>query len=258
MLTVRAVAQFTQYLMQRLALAVFVVSALALLGSCIMAFLGEWSWISLSISYQGSTIENAGMYAQIGLTVLALSLCFFLPSNRRIMQLEDSHRSFAMGMNDVTRAYAAVHAADRADTFQLSSEFDAVRERLIYLRDHPELSSLEPSILEVAAQMSYISRELADIYSDEKVDRARRVLEERQAEVVDFHERLHTAKVVVDELKRWVHEVEMEESLAAVQLRRLRAELEEIMPELEIDRIWPEDRMITVDATVVEMTKAAE
>lgn len=257
-LTIRALAQFTQYLMQRLALAVFVLTALALLASCIMAFLGEWQWISLSVSYQGTAIQNAGMYVQIGLTVLALSLCFFLPSNHRIMQLETSHRSFAMGMNDVTRAYAAVHAADRADTFQLSSEFDAVRERLIYLRNHPELSSLEPAILEVAAQMSYISRELADIYSDEKVERARRVLKERQAEVVEFTERLETAKVVVDELKRWVHEVELEESLAAVQLRRLRAELEEILPELDVDRIWPEDRMITVDATVVEMTKAAE
>ena len=35
-------------------------------------------------------VENAWTYAQIGLTVLALGLCFFLPSNRPIMRLENT------------------------------------------------------------------------------------------------------------------------------------------------------------------------
>ena len=112
--------------------------------------------------WDGLTIPNAGMYLQIGLTVLAVDLCFFLPSNRRIIQLENSHREYSIGMDDVSRAYGAVHAADRGDTFRISSEFDSVRERLAYLRDHPDLSSLEPAILEVAAQISHISKELAE------------------------------------------------------------------------------------------------
>lgn len=167
--TVRALALLIQYLLQRLALAVFAAGALGLLGATGMAALGYWPWVELRVDVDGQPVENAGMYLQLALTVLAVGLCFFLPSNRRIMQLENSHRRFSIGMEDVARAYAAVHAADRAETFRLSSEFDAVRERLAYLRDHPDLSTLEPALLEVAAQMSHLSRELADVYADEKI-----------------------------------------------------------------------------------------
>lgn len=256
--TVRALAYLIQFLMQRLALALFALAALALFGASVMAALGLWNWIELPISYQGSDIENAGMYAQIGLTVLAVSLIFFLPSNRRIMQLENSHRSFSIGMDDVARAYAAVHAADRAETFQLSSEFDAVRERLAYLRDHPDLSSLEPALLEVAAQMSHISRELAEVYGDEKISRARNFLKERQQEVEIFNGRLEQAKAISTELKHWAQEVELEESVAAAQLERLRDEMAEVMPELGVERVVQEDAT-ALDNTIVDLQpKAAE
>ncbi len=256
--TVRALAHLIQFLMQRLALAIFVLGALALLASCIMAALGQWAWISLPLQYQGQPVENAGMYVQIGLTALAVGICFFLPSNRRIMQLENSHRAFSIGMEDVARAYAAVHAADRAETFRLSSEFDAVRERLAYLRDHPDLSILEPSLLEVAAQMSHISRELAQVYSDEKIARARNFLTERQQEIGLFNERLDQAKSITTDLKHWVHEVEMEESVAVAQLERLRAEMQEILPELGMEtRIRTEQTAL--DNTIVDLQpKAAE
>ena len=232
MKTFRALAYLIQFMMQRLALAVFVVAALALLAASVMAALGQWSWISLSLQYQGAVVENAGMYAQIGLTALAIGLCFFLPANRRIMQLENSHRRFSIGMHDVAQAYAAVHAADRDQNFKLSSEFDAVRERLAYLRDHPDLSTLEPSLLEVAAQMSHISTELAQVYSDDKISRARNFLEQRQEEIALFNSRLDQAKAISTEMKQWLHEVELEESVCAAQLERLRAEMDEILPEL--------------------------
>ena len=74
-------------------------------------------------------------------------------------------------MTDVSRAYGAVHAADRSDDFRLSNEFDSVRERPAYLRDHPDLSSLESSVLEVAAQMLHVSNELAEVYSNDRVTR---------------------------------------------------------------------------------------
>ena len=247
-----------QYLMQRLALAVFALSAVALLVSSIMAAFGQWAWISISLQYQGLPVENAGMYLQLGLTVLAVGLCFFLPSNRRIMTLENSHRRFSIGMDDVSRAYAAVHAADRAETFRLSSEFDAVRERLAYLRDHPDLSTLEPSLLEVAAQMSHLSRELATVYSDEKISRARNFLKERQQEIALFNERLDQAKGITTDLKHWVHEVELEESVAVAQLERLRAEMQEILPELGLERHIKADQT-TLDNTIVDLQpKAAE
>lgn len=254
----RAVVYLFQYLMQRLALAIFLVAALALLGATAMAALGQWSWVSMTVYFQGQPVPEAGMYAQIGLTVLAVGLCFFLPSNRRIMQLENSHRSFSIGMRDVARAYHAVHAADRAQTFKLSSEFDAVRERLAYLRDHPDLSTLEPSLLEVAAQMSHISRELATVYADDKIARARGFLEQRQQEIELFNSRLEQAKAISNELKHWVHEIELEESVAAAQLDRLRGEMHEIMPELGLETTVRTDPT-ALDNTIVDLQpKAAE
>lgn len=235
-----------------------------------MAFLGLWDWITLPLSYRGQPIENAGMYVQIGLSILAIGLCFFLPSNLRILKLETSHRAFHIGMQDVARAYAAVHAADRQSTFRLSSEFDAIRERLSYLRDHPDLSTLEPQVLEVAAQMSHLSSELATVYADEKIDRARNFLKERQREVELFNARLVQAKQISTEMKQWLHEVELEESVAVAQLERLRAEMREILPELGVEKTvslapeaQPEQptraRITDIDNSVVEIPpKAAE
>ncbi|MEP4195757.1 MAG: DNA repair protein [Aliishimia sp.] len=251
--SVRAFVFLIQFLLQRAALIVFACAALALLVATILAAFGQMQWLGLDFSWNGTHVPQAGMYAQIGLTVLAVSLCFFLPTNRRIMVLENSHRQFAIGMQDIARAYAAVHAADRNGTFQMSSEFDAVRERLAYLRDHPDLSSLEPALLEVAAQMSHVSKELAEVYSDDTVTRARDFLRQRQQEVEQFNTRIDHAKSVSTELKHWLHEVELEESVAAAQLDRLRSELREVLPELGLETI------VRTDNTVVELPpKAAE
>ena len=55
----------------------------------IMATFGYWAWIELPLNYDGEAVENAGMYLQIAATVLAAGICFFLPANARIMQLEN-------------------------------------------------------------------------------------------------------------------------------------------------------------------------
>ncbi len=277
MQSLRIIAGFTRNIMQWGALLVFVSAAIALALSTLLAALGILPWLELPLSYGGAPVAEAGLYLQVGLTVLALGLCFFLPTNLRVLRLENSHRSFQIGMQDVARAYAEVHAADRRSTFQLSSEFDAVRERLAYLRDHPDLSTLEPQVLELAAQMSHISRELATVYADEKIDRARSFLKERQAEVELFNDRLEQAKAISNEMKHWLHEVELEESVAAAQLERLRQEMFEIMPEMGTERTVPvapefaeaaerkkgeklpeTDRTTDIDNTVVDMPKAAE
>ena len=214
-------------------------------------------------------MKTAGMYLQIFVTILTAGICFFLPSNVRIMQLENSHRRFTVSMDDVARAYGAVHAADRGRTFQLSSEFDAVRERLAYLRDHPDLSTLEPALLETAAQMSHISRELAEVYSDEKIGRARDFLKQRQEEIAQFNSRLDQAKSISTEMKHWLHEVELEKSVAAAQLARLSEEMNEIMPQLgretvvhvrEVEQIEEETPLdsTALDNSVYELPKAAE
>ena len=266
---VKTIGFFFQYVMQRLALLFFAACAAALTTASIMAALGYWSWIDAPLSYAGEPVENAGMYLQLFATVLAAGICFFLPANARIMQLENSHRRFTVSMDDVARAYGAVHAADRGRTFQLSSEFDAVRERLAYLRDHPDLSTLEPALLETAAQMSYISRELAEVYSDEKISRARDFLKQRQEEISIFNSRLDQAKAISTEMKHWLHEVDLEESVASAQLARLSEEMNEILPHLGREttlRVTSPDARGTaapldstaLDNSLYELPKAAE
>lgn len=251
--TLKSAALLTQSILQRAAFVVFLASALTLTAATIAAALGALPWLEFSVGFGGETYQNAGQMAQIGLTVLAVLLCVYLPANARIMALETSHRRFNIGMQDVARAYHAAHAADRAGLFRLSSEFDAVRERLAYLRDHPDLGTLEPDLLEVAAQMSHISRELAQVYSDDRIARARNFLTQRQQEIEAFNARLDQAKQITRELKHWFHEVELEESVAASQLTRLRDELRAVLPELGLED------MLRHDGTVIDITqKAAE
>jgi hypothetical protein len=67
-----------------------------------------------------------------------------------------------------------------------------------------------------------------------------------------FNARLDQAKVASTEMKHWLHEIELEESVAAAQLDRLRDELKDVLPELGLETV------VRKDDTVVEMPKAAE
>ncbi|MDW4499736.1 DNA repair protein [Sulfitobacter sp. D35] len=215
-------------------LSIFLISlgaAAGLAWTALSAF-GLLPWLNLDIAIGAIPAAQAGMVVQIGLTALMVMMASALPASTRVLTLENSHRRFHMQMEDVARAYYTAHAADRQGAFQLASEFDAVRERIVHLRDHPELQGLEPSILEIAAQMSHLSRDLADTYSDENVARARTFLQQRQEEVDLFRQRIDHAKGVLMELKGWTQKVELDEAVAGSQLDTLRAELAEILPEL--------------------------
>lgn len=100
--------------------------------------------------------------------------------------------------------------------------------------------------------MSHISKELAEVYSDDRITRARGFLEQRQYELQQFNVRLEQAKAVSTEMKHWLHEIELEESVAAAQLDHLRDELKNVLPELGLETI------VRTDNTVIEMPKAAE
>ena len=199
------------------------------------AALGLLPWLELTASVNGVAITNAGMIVQIGFTLFCLAMLFFLPANNRIMQLEKSHRNFHVSMEDVAKAYVISHEADRAGLFKIGSEFDSVRERIAHLRDHPDLTMLEPSVLEVAAQMSFEARDLAEIYSDERVERAKAFLKQRQQEVEKYQENIRIARHTTGELKNWLLQVETEEGLIERQLDTLEADLFEILPELGFD-----------------------
>ncbi|HBQ35990.1 MAG TPA: DNA repair protein, partial [Rhodobacteraceae bacterium] len=167
--------------------------AITMVVLCAGAALGILPWLEIAASVDGMEVSNAGMIAQIGFTLFAVVMLFFLPSNARIMQLEKTHRNFHISMDDVAKAYTISHQADRDGLFKIGSEFDSVRMRIAHLRDHPALATLEPSVLEVAAQMSHEARDLAEIYSSERVKRARTFLMQRQQEVDTFQENLKIA-----------------------------------------------------------------
>ena len=89
---------FIQQIFQRIAFAAIVLSSITLLSLTIMAAIGVVPWLAIKMNYDGLPIENAGMIAQIILTTFMIMMCFFLPGNARIMRLENSHRSFTVGM----------------------------------------------------------------------------------------------------------------------------------------------------------------
>ena len=225
--------------------------ALGLVGACLAAALGALPWPQFSLSFGDQPVPDAGMWAQLALTVLAVALTFHLPANARMARLERSHRSFAVGMQDVAQAYHMAHAADRTGAFALSGEFDAMRARLEHLRNHPDLGHLEPELLQLAAQMSHETRDLARSYSDEKVNRAKLFLKQRQEEAQALTDRLAAARRTCDELRRWLQDIEAEERTAQQQIRRLEADLKEILPTLGYDF----DHAEPTDANVVSLPK---
>ena len=205
---------------------------LAAVAYTLSAAFGAVPWLTFTATFGDYSVPNAGMVTQIVLTVILASLFFFMPSAGRIMSLERSHRNFKLSMEDVARAYHLCHTADRSGIFTMSSEFDAVRERLSYLRDHPDLDSLEPAVLELAAQMSHQSRELSDIYSDEKVARAKTFLKQRQEEAERQQTLIVEAHHSLRDIRKWSQQVELEESVVASQLSQLEEQLEATLPSL--------------------------
>lgn len=213
------------------------IGLIGIIGLCfLVATIGSASgvlpWLEFEARFGDYTYPLAGRAVQIGLTGFFLILFCFIPAQGRILAIERAHRDFRISMDDVARAYHLCHTADRAGVFTMSSEFDQVRERLSFLRDHPDLPELETDVLTVAAQMSQQARRLADIYSDEKVKRAKEFLAQRQEEAETQQARIVEALHVCREIRRWTQQVELEESVVASQLEQLDEQLRAALPEL--------------------------
>ncbi|WP_208103319.1 DNA repair protein [Rubellimicrobium sp. CFH 75288] len=207
-------------------------AAVGMVGITLGSLLGLWPWLELDARWGAIELAAFGMWAQIGLTLFLVLITAFFPSSLRVLTLEKSHRDFRIGMRDVAEAYHAAHMADRQGVFTLSGEFDAVRERLEWLRDHPDLKLLEADVLTVAAQMSQQSHRLAQIYSEERVQRARDFLAQRQKEAEEQQKRIQEALATMREIMRWNSQVELEEATVASQLQQLDEQLHEILPAL--------------------------
>jgi hypothetical protein len=183
--------------MQRLMVLAIAMSGLRALGYTLACAFGYLPRLGMTATFEGITYPQSGQVVQIAVTTLLVGLCFFLPANARIMALETSHRQFQIAMEDVARAYRMSHASDREGVFKMKSEFDSVRERIAFMRDHPDLAEPEPSVLEVASQISHVSRDLAKTYLEASVTRTRDFLIQRQEELEDFNARLDEAKATI-------------------------------------------------------------
>lgn len=239
---------------QSIASTLVVMATAALVSFAIACALGWTDWPVLTLLHNGAPLPDAGLWAVVGTAALLSAICLLIPANARMARLERSHRSFAMGLEDVAHAYRLAHATDRAGVFALSGEFESIRARMEHLRNHPDLGHLEPEILQLAAQMSFVTRELAQTYSDEKVNRAKGFLKQRQEEVQATTDRLAIARRTVDELRRWLTDIEADERQAEQQIKRLEADLREILPQLGYAMELEEQR----DSTVVQLPKPSK
>ncbi len=221
-----------QHMVQTVAMIGVATMATALAISFLLSFTGLWPSLDLTLTLSDGTAFAAGPLIHGSSAGIAVLLLAYMPAHWRMRALEASHRSFRVGMQDVTRAYRAAHAEDRAGTFQLSSEYDEVRERMDFLANHPDLGHLEPEILELAAQMSQVSKDLAERYGDDAVARAKAFLEERQQEAEQLQSRIEVALAASRELRRWHDRVEIDEDIARSRLNQLAAELNQILPEI--------------------------
>jgi hypothetical protein len=222
----------SQVIVQRLTLGCLLGLAMAATLWVVAAFVGLVPWLEIPAQFGGRQVD-AGAAVQLAGALLLVGLCFFVPMNDRVLRLENSHRVFRVTMRDVAHAYHLAHAADREGVFALKSEFDSVRERFEHLRAHPDLGKLEPELLEIAAQMSHESRELAEVYSDERVERARNFLRQRQEEVEMMRDRMREANSACHELKHWLARVEEDEETARQEVVALKVQVMTLFHDIE-------------------------
>lgn len=212
---------------------VLVCTLAALLGgTLLLSIAGLIPAFQATLSFSDGSAFSAGLLLHGIAFLVSLLLVSYMPANWRMRRLEAGHRSFRIGMEDVTRAYEVAHAADRSDQFTMHSEYDAVRERLSYLASHPDLGHLEPEILEVAAQMGRVSEDLAETYSDAAVARARGFLAARQHEIDKMEDRIERAFECTREIRRLHERISLDEDVTLSRLERLKAELDEVLPDI--------------------------
>ena len=234
----------SQVLVQRLTLGCLLGLAIAVTLWSVAALIGLVPWLQISAHLGGRQVD-VGLAVQLGAGFLLVGLCFFVPMSDRVLRLENSHRVFRVTMRDVAQAYQLAHAADRDGVFTLKSEFDSVRERFEHLRAHPDLAKLEPELLEMAAQMSHESRDLAEVYASEHVERARCFLRQRQEEIETMRDRIKEANATCTALKQWLARVEADEETARQEIMSLKVQVMSLLHEIEaspLDRISSNER----------------
>ncbi|SPJ23990.1 DNA repair protein [Palleronia abyssalis] len=221
---------------QWIATTLIFLACIAATGATVAGMLGYLPTLTMPLQFGDTIYPEAGLLIQIGLVLFLLTVLCALPAGFRVLRLERTHRDFTISMSDVAEAYHLCHAADREGVFRIASEYDAVKERIVFLRSHPNLRELEPEVLEAAAEMSYASRELAEIYSDENVSRAQGFLRHREEEIALFEDRIDHALSISRELRRHKETVEVEEAAMESRLQALQEEFGDLLDELGFSR----------------------
>lgn len=208
---------------QMLSAGILAASAFGLLTVTALSAAGVLPWLELQVNF-GTPVPLAGAGVQIGATLLLLVLASFIPASYRVAHLEMTHRRFEVDMDDVTRAYRAAHMADRAETFEIRREFDAVRQRYKFLKDQPDLKDIDDELLVIAAQMSETSRDLADRFSDRRIARVREGLQRRAEDAQSLENKVHAIRNEKNKLAKLQEEAEVSESEFRKHLEALQAE----------------------------------
>jgi len=162
-------------------------------------------------------------YLALGLILSILGLLFTAGNPLKQHTLR---WNFEVNMLDVARAYAAVHAADRQGVFKLHEQFDAVRERMKWLKSHPELAGLETDVLLLAAQLSEVTSSLALRYNDDDVDRAMVFLAQRNQECERLEALVAKALEVRTTIQLIAQDVQLRTEMASSQLNGIHEELQ--------------------------------
>jgi len=205
-------------LVQLFAAGLLGLAALAMLIVTVLSAVGVLPWLEISAAFGATPVPWAGHVVQIGGTALLVVLTSFLPSSLRVARLENAHRRFEIDMDDITRAYRAAHMADRAETFEMQREFDAVRERYRFLKEQPDFEDMDDMLLTIAAQMSEQSRELADRFSDKRIARLQESLRHRRQDVDALLDRSLMLRKKAAKLKAMSDSVEDDEARAIANL----------------------------------------
>ena len=193
---------------------------------------GGWVIVLTSNAVVPTLPINLGLVGTVNLVpilcltpgIFAAIMLNLLPGANRVLRLELSHRRFEAGMHDVEEAYYRSHTADRAGTFRLTREFDAVRERERHLKSLPDLQGMEPEILLLAAQMGYAARDLAATFNDEKVAAARAFISTRLTEAEQFETQVEAMYRTIESIKSDSIKLTTIEHDAAARFERLKTE----------------------------------
>ncbi len=223
-------------IIQVFAFVILGIAALAMLVVTSLSTAGVLPWLGLTATFGETAVSWAGLAAQIGFTALLVIMAMYIPASYRVARLEHTHRRFEINMDDVTRAYRAAHYADRAETFEVRREFDAIRERYKFLKDQPSLAGISDDLLTIGAQMAEQSLELAETYSDRNLARVRENLLQRREDADALEAKLKQIKAETAELELLRKGIGVSDEELAMRIASLQGALTEIeMPEAAND-----------------------